>query len=55
MARSERITAAQAFVRFRAAQSLERDGEENPFFWYQTGPADAAPRSARRTHRRVTR
>ena len=32
MARTERITAAQAVVRFLAAQSVERDGEEHPFF-----------------------
>jgi 3D-(3,5/4)-trihydroxycyclohexane-1,2-dione acylhydrolase (decyclizing) len=30
--RTERITAAQALVRYLAAQSVERDGEEHPFF-----------------------
>ena len=29
---TERITAAQAVVRFLGAQSVERDGEEHPFF-----------------------
>jgi len=32
MAQTERITAAQAVVRFLAAQSVERDGEEHAFF-----------------------
>jgi 3D-(3,5/4)-trihydroxycyclohexane-1,2-dione acylhydrolase (decyclizing) len=29
---TERVTAAQAIVRFLAAQSVERDGEQQPFF-----------------------
>ena len=32
MAPTERVTAAQAIVRFLAAQSVERDGDEHPFF-----------------------
>jgi len=32
VARTERITAAQAVVRFLAAQAVERDGGEQPFF-----------------------
>ncbi|TME12082.1 MAG: 3D-(3,5/4)-trihydroxycyclohexane-1,2-dione acylhydrolase (decyclizing) [Chloroflexi bacterium] len=32
MAETERLTAAQAIVRFLAAQSVERDGVEQPFF-----------------------
>ena len=32
MAESVRLTAAQAVIRFLAAQSVERDGVEQPFF-----------------------